>query len=68
MSASYRLHILSATGTLLHVLAQNPGGDDPTRGGFLELAYVNVTNGYGTCAFTLDGNHAALAEIGRAHV
>ena len=63
MTAQYRLHILTTAGELLHQLTPNPGGDDPTKGGPLELAYTNVVNGYGSCAFTLDGNHVALADL-----
>jgi hypothetical protein len=63
MTALYRLHILTAAGVLKHILAANPGGNDPTKGGPLELAYTNVVNGYGTCAFILDGNHEALVDL-----
>lgn len=63
MTASYRLHILTAAGVLKHILAANPGSSDPTKGGFLELAYTNQVDTVGDCAFILDGAHVALADL-----
>jgi hypothetical protein len=63
MTASYRLHILTAAGVLKHILAVNPSSSDPTKGGFLELAYINQVNAVGDCAFTLDGAHVALPDL-----
>jgi len=63
LTVTYRLHILTAAGVLKHILAVNPSNSDPTKGGFLELAYVNQVNAVGDCAFTLDGAHVALADL-----
>jgi hypothetical protein len=63
MTAESYLRILSPSGVKVLDIAQNPVSTDPTLGGYFELAYSNVVNGYGACAFSLDGFHQILPSL-----
>jgi hypothetical protein len=63
MTAESFLRILTPSGTKVLDIAQNPASDDPTLGGYFELASSNVVNGYGACAFSLDGFHQVLPSL-----
>jgi hypothetical protein len=63
MTAIYDLRILDRSGTLLHQLSASAPTSDITKTGYLDLAYRNNVNSYGTAAFILPYSHLAIPDI-----